>query len=114
MRIDDTDALYLFSEADLVRVATMASTGSGKTDMEVLLILAKYPTSDQRMYVYTIIRKVLFLFRMIQNRTDGWEYSMDQMLDIFKKASLLGISEVHIVGVLPQYDLVASNYFLPC
>ncbi len=44
--------------------------------------------------------------RLIKQRTEGWEYTMEEMLDIVKKYDNQPVSEVHIVGgVLPQYDL---------
>ncbi len=44
--------------------------------------------------------------RLIKQRSEGWEYTMEQMLDIVKKYDGQPVTEVHIVGgVLPQYDL---------
>ncbi|QQL51164.1 aminofutalosine synthase MqnE [Mucilaginibacter ginkgonis] len=44
--------------------------------------------------------------RLIKERSQGWEYTMDEMLDIVKKYDNEPVTEVHIVGgVLPQYDL---------
>lgn len=44
--------------------------------------------------------------RLIKNRTDGWELTMDQMMDVIKKYDGQPVTEVHIVGgVLPQYDV---------
>jgi aminodeoxyfutalosine synthase len=44
--------------------------------------------------------------RLIKQRGEGWEYTMEEMLDIVKKYDNEPVTEVHIVGgVLPQYDL---------
>ena len=44
--------------------------------------------------------------RLIKERSQGWELSMEQMLDIVRKYDDQPVTEVHIVGgVLPQYDL---------
>lgn len=44
--------------------------------------------------------------RLIKKRSEGWEYTMDDMLDIVKKYDDQPVTEVHIVGgVLPQYDV---------
>jgi len=44
--------------------------------------------------------------RLIKQRSEGWEYTMEEMLDIVKKYDDQPVTEVHIVGgVLPQYDL---------
>lgn len=44
--------------------------------------------------------------RLIKQRSDGWEYSLDDILDIVRQYDGQPVTEVHIVGgVLPQYDL---------
>jgi len=44
--------------------------------------------------------------RLIKERSEGWEYTMDDMLNIVKKYDDQPVTEVHIVGgVLPQYDV---------
>ncbi len=44
--------------------------------------------------------------RLIKERSEGWEYTMEDMLNIVKKYDSEPVTEVHIVGgVLPQYDL---------
>jgi aminodeoxyfutalosine synthase len=44
--------------------------------------------------------------RLIKERSQGWEYTMEDMLNIVKKYDAEPVTEVHIVGgVLPQYDV---------
>jgi aminodeoxyfutalosine synthase len=44
--------------------------------------------------------------RLIKQKSEGWEYTMDEMFDIVKKYDNEPVTEVHIVGgVLPQYDV---------
>jgi len=44
--------------------------------------------------------------RLIKERSQGWEYTMDDMLSMVKKYDNEPVTEVHIVGgVLPQYDM---------
>jgi aminodeoxyfutalosine synthase len=44
--------------------------------------------------------------RLIKQRSEGWEFTMDEMLEIVKKYDDQPVTEVHIVGgVLPQYDV---------
>lgn len=44
--------------------------------------------------------------RLIKKRSEGWEYTMEEMIDLIKKYDDQPVTEVHIVGgVLPQYDL---------
>lgn len=44
--------------------------------------------------------------RLLKQKAEGWEYTMDEMFDIVKKYDNEPVTEVHIVGgVLPQYDV---------
>jgi aminodeoxyfutalosine synthase len=44
--------------------------------------------------------------RLLKQKSEGWEYTMEEMLDIVKKYDGQPVTEVHIVGgVLPQYDV---------
>ncbi|MEO0734981.1 MAG: aminofutalosine synthase MqnE [Bacteroidota bacterium] len=44
--------------------------------------------------------------RRIKKREDGWEYSLEDIMDIVKSYDDKPVTEVHIVGgVLPQYDV---------
>ncbi|RWY54328.1 aminofutalosine synthase MqnE [Mucilaginibacter gilvus] len=44
--------------------------------------------------------------RLLKQKSEGWEYTMEEMLDIVKKYDGHPVTEVHIVGgVLPQYDV---------
>ena len=44
--------------------------------------------------------------RLIKQKEQGWEYTLDEMLEIVKKYDAQPVTEVHIVGgVLPQYDV---------
>ncbi len=44
--------------------------------------------------------------RLIKQRSEGWEYTMEDMMQIIRQYDDQPVTEVHIVGgVLPQYDL---------
>lgn len=44
--------------------------------------------------------------RLIKERSEGWELTMDDMMDMVRKYDGQPVTEVHIVGgVLPQYDM---------
>jgi aminodeoxyfutalosine synthase len=44
--------------------------------------------------------------RLLKQKSEGWEYTMDEMFDIVTKYDNEPVTEVHIVGgVLPQYDV---------
>ncbi|MDP2413625.1 aminofutalosine synthase MqnE [Daejeonella sp.] len=43
---------------------------------------------------------------LIKERAQGWEYTMEEMMEIVRKYDSEPVTEVHLVGgVLPQYDL---------
>ncbi|MDP3468226.1 MAG: aminofutalosine synthase MqnE [Daejeonella sp.] len=43
---------------------------------------------------------------LIKERSQGWEYTMEEMMEIVRKYDSEPVTEVHLVGgVLPQYDL---------
>lgn len=44
--------------------------------------------------------------RLIKKREEGWEYSLEDIMDIIRRYDEEPVTEVHIVGgVLPQYDV---------
>ncbi|MGF7080781.1 aminodeoxyfutalosine synthase [Mucilaginibacter sp. UYCu711] len=44
--------------------------------------------------------------RLLKQKSEGWEYTMDEMFDMVTKYDNKPVTEVHIVGgVLPQYDV---------
>ncbi|MDN5288869.1 MAG: Aminodeoxyfutalosine synthase [Mucilaginibacter sp.] len=44
--------------------------------------------------------------RLLKQKSEGWEYTMDEMFDMVTKYDGEPVTEVHIVGgVLPQYDV---------
>ena len=44
--------------------------------------------------------------RLIKKREEGWEYSLEEIMEIVRKYDKEPVTEVHIVGgALPQYDL---------
>ncbi|MES2375666.1 MAG: aminofutalosine synthase MqnE [Bacteroidota bacterium] len=44
--------------------------------------------------------------RLLKQKEEGWEYTMDEMFDMVTKYDNEPVTEVHIVGgVLPQYDV---------
>lgn len=44
--------------------------------------------------------------RLLKQKSEGWEYTMDEMFDMVTKYDNEPVTEVHIVGgVLPQYDV---------
>lgn len=103
-RISDEDAMYLFEKASLGELASMANYLREQKHGDKTFFNRNIHIEPTNVCIYTC--KFCSYSRLIKQRSDGWEYTKDQMLDILKQHIPKNITEVHIVGgVLPQYDL---------
>lgn len=104
VRISDEDALILFNEAPISFLSLLADTVRVRKNGNKTFFNRNFHIEPTNVCVYTC--KFCSYSRLIKHRVDGWEFSMDEMLDIVKKYDGHPVTEVHIVGgVLPQYDL---------
>ena len=103
-RITDADGVLLFEEAPLPLLSLLADTIRNKRHGNKTFFNRNFHIEPTNVCIYTC--KFCSYSRLIKHRGEGWEYTMDQMLDIVKKYDGQPVTEVHIVGgVLPQYDL---------
>lgn len=103
-RISDEDALLLFEEAPLSLLGVLADLVRTRKQGNKTFFNRNFHIEPTNVCIYTC--KFCSYSRLIKNRTDGWEYTMDEMMDIVRKYDNEPVTEVHIVGgVLPQYDL---------
>jgi len=103
-RITDEDALILFQEAPLSFLSLLADTVRQRKNGNKTFFNRNFHIEPTNVCIYTC--KFCSYSRLIKHRQDGWEFSMDDMLNIVKKYDGQPVTEVHIVGgVLPQYDL---------
>ncbi len=103
-RITDEDALILFEQAPLSLLSVLADTVRTRMNGNKTFFNRNFHIEPTNVCIYTC--KFCSYSRLIKNREDGWEYSMDDMLNIVKSYDGKPVTEVHIVGgVLPQYDL---------
>lgn len=104
MRISDKDALILFKDAPLSFLSLLADTVRQRKNGNKTFFNRNFHIEPTNVCIYTC--KFCSYSRLIKHRQDGWEYSMEDMLNIVKKYDGQPVTEVHIVGgVLPQYDL---------
>src|SRR5688500_5127479 len=104
IRITDEDALLLFNEAPLSLLSVMADAVRLLKHGNKTFLNRNFHIEPTNVCIYTC--KFCSYSRLIKHRQEGWEYSMDDMLNIVKKYDGQPVTEVHIVGgVLPQYDL---------
>lgn len=103
-RITDDDALVLFEEAPLPFLGLLADTVRTRMSGDKTFFNRNFHIEPTNVCIYTC--KFCSYSRLIKERSTGWEYTMDQMLDIVKQYDGQPVTEVHIVGgVMPQYDL---------
>jgi len=104
VRISDEEALMLFEQAPLSLLGLLADLVRTRKNGNKTFFNRNFHIEPTNVCIYTC--KFCSYSRLIKHRGEGWEYTMDQMLDIVKKYDGQPVTEVHIVGgVLPQYDL---------
>ncbi len=103
-RIDDSDALYLYENAQLSAVGVMANYIREMKHGNVTYFNRNFHIEPTNVCLYTCT--FCSYSRLIKKREEGWEYSMDDIMDIIRSYDDKPVTEVHIVGgVLPQYDV---------
>ncbi len=103
-RISEEDGLYLFEKADLASVGLLANWLREKRHGQHTYFNRNFHIEPTNVCVYSC--KFCSYSRLIKNRDEGWEYSHDEIMEIFKSFDDKPVTEVHIVGgVMPKYDL---------
>src|SRR5688500_2381469 len=103
-RISDEEALILFKDAPLSLLSLLSDSVRNSKHGNKTFFNRNFHIEPTNVCIYTC--KFCSYSRLIKHRGEGWEYTMDEMLDIVKKYDGQPVTEVHIVGgVLPQYDL---------
>ena len=103
-RITDAEAILLFEKAPLPFLSVLADAVRTRLHGNKTYFNRNFHIEPTNICIYTC--KFCSYSRLIKQRHEGWEYTMDDMLNIVKKYDGQPVTEVHIVGgVLPQYDL---------
>ena len=103
-RITDEEGVTLFEDAPLPFLSLLADSIRIRRHGNKTYFNRNFHIEPTNVCIYTC--KFCSYSRLIKHRGEGWEYSMEDMLDIVKKYDGQPVTEVHIVGgVLPQYDL---------
>lgn len=103
-RISFDDGIYLFEQAPLPYLGVLANHVREIKNGNNTYFNRNFHMEPTNICVYTCT--FCSYSRLIKQRHEGWEYSLEDMLDIVKKYDNQPVTEVHIVGgVLPQYDL---------
>lgn len=103
-RILPSEGLILFEQGSLSYVGALANWIATKMHENKVYFNRNFHIEPTNVCLYSCT--FCSYSRLIKKRSDGWEYTMDQMMDIVKSYDGKDVTEVHIVGgVLPQYDL---------
>jgi aminodeoxyfutalosine synthase len=103
-RITYEEGVYLFEHAELGYLGTLANFVREKKNGNATYFNRNFHIEPTNICLYTCT--FCSYSRLIKKREEGWEYTMDEIMDIVKKYDDQPVTEVHIVGgVLPQYDV---------
>ena len=103
-RISFEDGIYLYEHGKLSELGHMADIVRRQKHGDNTYFNRNFHIEPTNVCIYTC--SFCSYSRLIKKREEGWEYSMDDMLNIVKTFDDKPVTEVHIVGgVLPQYDV---------
>jgi aminodeoxyfutalosine synthase len=103
-RITFDEGVLLYKEAELGFLGILANYVREKKNGNYVYFNHNFHVEPTNVCVYTCA--FCSYSRLIKNRDQGWELSIDQMMDIIKKYDEQSVTEVHITGgVVPKQDL---------
>jgi aminodeoxyfutalosine synthase len=103
-RISNEDAIYLYENGELGYLGTLANYVREKKHGDNTYFNRNFHIEPTNVCLYTCT--FCSYSRLIKKRDEGWEYTMDDIMNIVKSYDEKPVTEVHIVGgVLPQYDV---------
>jgi aminodeoxyfutalosine synthase len=104
VRISNDDALLLFNEGSISFTGSLANYIREKKHGNRTYFNRNFHLEPTNVCLYTCT--FCSYSRLIKKREEGWEYTLDEMMEMIKKYDDQPVTEVHIVGgVLPQYDV---------
>ena len=103
-RISFDEGVLLYEKAELGYLGVLANYIREKKHGDRTYFNRNFHIEPTTLCVYDC--KFCSYSRLIKQRSEGWEYTMDEMLALVYKYDNEPVTEVHIVGgVLPQYDV---------
>ncbi|HHS96127.1 MAG TPA: aminofutalosine synthase MqnE [Phaeodactylibacter sp.] len=103
-RINPEEGVQLFEQAPLPMLGVLANYIREKKHADRTYFNRNFHIEPTNICLYTCT--FCSYSRLIKRRDEGWEYTLEEIMDIVKKYDKQPVTEVHIVGgVLPQYDL---------
>jgi aminodeoxyfutalosine synthase len=103
-RITFDEGVTLYKEGSLSFLGTLANHVREKKSGDKVFFNRNFHVEPTNICVYSC--SFCSYSRLIKHREQGWELSVDQILDIIKKYDGQPVTEVHITGgVVPKQDL---------
>ncbi|WP_346317761.1 aminofutalosine synthase MqnE [Chitinophaga sp. YIM B06452] len=103
-RLTQEDGVTLFEKGDIGYLGALANHVRERLHGNKTYFNRNFHIEPTNVCVFTC--KFCSYSRLYKNREDGWELSIDEMLDIVKKYDSQPVTEVHIVGgVHPKMNL---------
>lgn len=103
-RISVSEGLILYREAELAFLGVLANFVREKKNGNKVYFNHNFHVEPTNVCVYSCA--FCSYSRLIKNREDGWELSVDQIMNIIKSYDNQDVTEVHITGgVVPKQDL---------
>ncbi len=103
-RITFEEGVFLYEHGELPYLGILANYIREKRHGDQTFFNRNFHIEPTNLCVYDC--KFCSYSRLLKQRSEGWEYTMDDMFNIVKKYDNQPVTEVHIVGgVLPQYDV---------
>ncbi|MBK9742415.1 MAG: aminofutalosine synthase MqnE [Saprospiraceae bacterium] len=103
-RISNEDANILFEQGSLSYLGSLANFIREEKHGDNTYFNRNFHIEPTNICLYTCT--FCSYSRLIKKRSEGWEYTLDEIMDIVRSFDNKPVTEVHIVGgVLPQYDV---------
>jgi aminodeoxyfutalosine synthase len=103
-RITFDEGVFLFENGELPYLGVLANHIREKRHGNATYFNRNFHIEPTNVCLYTCT--FCSYSRLIKKREEGWEYTIEDMMDIIRKYDDQPVTEVHIVGgVLPQYDV---------
>jgi aminodeoxyfutalosine synthase len=103
-RITINEGVLLYKEAELGFLGVLANYIREKKNGNYVYFNHNFHVEPTNICVYSC--SFCSYSRLIKNREQGWELSINQIMDIIKKYDNQSVTEVHITGgVVPKQDL---------
>lgn len=102
-RINVEEGIYLYEHASLGYLGVLAEYVKEKKSGNKVFFNRNFHVEPTNICVYTC--SFCAYSRLIKNKEEGWEMSIEQMMDIIKKYDNTNVTEVHMTGgVIPKQD----------